>query len=340
MGIPPEDSSQDNALGDLLTQGIRYVQENPVKTGAGALLGLALLSGDDSDDASSDFEAYVWDVEHGDAMLIKSPEANIIVDLGKHNNGFSPVQQARKHGIEEVDLLVVSHPDLDHIQDIDNFTDYYHPTYFMHSEREIPYIKHKKNELYPNDESYQTITEEYIQLHNRYNWSRSPPAKFGDLTVHEFSLTPEEAGLPKPKARSPKHGPQLNNLSVMNVFEYNGFKLATMGDLESDGIEMLLEREAVIDALRGTNILLAPHHGRRSSYSSQLMEVAKPDLVGASDSGGTENSAIGRYGQEATGTTVQNRDNGSETRYTVTTRQDGVLYFGANSDGSYKVIID
>jgi competence protein ComEC len=124
------------------------------------------------------------------------------------------------------------------------------------------------------------------------------------------------------------------------VFEYGDFKLASMGDLEADGIELLLERNAVVDALRSTDVLLAPHHGRQSSYSRKLLDLIEPDIVGISDSGGTENSATSRYGTDASGQVVKRRDGGDQTRYSITTRKDGVLYFGADLDGTYKVIVD
>jgi competence protein ComEC len=113
-----------------------------------------------------------------------------------------------------------------------------------------------------------------------------------------------------------------------------------MGDLESDGIKLLLEKSSVVDALKGTDVLLAPHHGRRSSYSQKLLDLTEPDIVGVSDSGGTENSATSRYGTNASGQVVERRDGGEQTRYSITTRKDGVLYFGADPDGTYKIIID
>ena len=346
MVRPPREHTQDRSndwVSSLLRRGRNYARENPRKTaGAGLLLVSLSMLGDEDGSGSerSDLEIYVWDVEHGDAMLIKSPEANIVVDLGQHHNGFSPTNQIRKHGVEQVDLLAVSHPDLDHIQDITTFFDHFKPRYFMHPSGDLPYVEHRVHDLYPDDEGYQETAGRYLEERNRFRHSKDSPIRFGDLLVHEFSLTPDELGLKPPENLPQDRSPSLNNLSVLNVFEYGDFKLASMGDLESDGVELLLEKNGVVDALKGTDVLLAPHHGRQSSYSRELLELTEPDIVGVSDSGGTENSATSRYGNNASGRVVERRDGEKQTRYSITTRKDGVLYFGADPDGTYKVIID
>lgn len=346
MVRPPEEYTQDSSndwVSSLLRRGSNYARENPRKTvGAGLLLvGLSML-GDEEGSGSdrSDLEIYVWDVEHGDAMLIKSPEANIVVDLGQHRNGFSPTNQIRRHGIDQIDLLVVSHPDLDHIQDITTFFDHFRPHYIIHPSGDLPYIEHRVHDLYPDDEDYQETAGKYLKERNRFRQSKDSPIQFGDLSVQEFSLTPDELGLKPPDNLPQDRSPSLNNLSVLNVFQYGDFKLASMGDLESEGIELLLENKAVVDALKGTDVLLAPHHGRQSSYSQELLDLTEPDIVGISDSGGTEHSATSRYGANVSGQVVERRDGGEQTRYSITTRKDGVLYFGADSDGTYKVIVD
>jgi competence protein ComEC len=344
MTKPPKrfNPNDSNNLIDLVNRGLEYAHENPRKTALGGLIvGWGMLSGnEDSESTRSDLEFYVWDVEHGDAMLIKSPEANIVVDLGRHQNGFSPTKQIRKHGIEQIDLLVISHPDLDHIQDITTFFEHFTPQYIMHPSGDLPYIEHKKNKQYPNDQSYQAIAGEYVRTRKNHNHVMDSPLQFGELVVHEFSLTPEELGFSQPDQLPNDRCPSLNNLSVLNIFEYNDFKLATMGDLESEAIEMMLEKPGVVDALNGTDILLAPHHGRQSSFSPALLNRIDPDIIGISDSGGTEHNAISKYSRQASGKLAESRNSEDKMRYTVTTRKDGVLYFGAKSDGTYKVVID
>ena len=67
-----------------------------------------------------------WDVEHGSAAYIRTPNGkHIAIDLGARratDSGFSPLVHLRKNwGIQELDLVVITHPHLDHIEDISNF---------------------------------------------------------------------------------------------------------------------------------------------------------------------------------------------------------------------------
>ena len=67
-----------------------------------------------------------WDVEHGSATYIKTPNSkHIAIDLGARratDSGFSPLVHLRKNwGVQDLDLVVITHPHLDNIEDISNF---------------------------------------------------------------------------------------------------------------------------------------------------------------------------------------------------------------------------
>ena len=67
-----------------------------------------------------------WDVEHGSAAYIRTPNSkHIAIDLGARratDAGFSPLAHLRKSwGVQQLDLVVITHPHLDHIEDIPNF---------------------------------------------------------------------------------------------------------------------------------------------------------------------------------------------------------------------------
>ena len=69
-----------------------------------------------------------WDVQHGHATYIKSPnDRHIVVDLGigdysEKNSCFSPLQHIRyEYGVTQLNYVIITHPHLDHIDDILNF---------------------------------------------------------------------------------------------------------------------------------------------------------------------------------------------------------------------------
>ncbi|SFC23975.1 competence protein ComEC [Halobiforma haloterrestris] len=325
---------------EYLQRGIDYVRDHPEQAAAAGLAGL-LLFGDSDEESDYNVDFVFWDVEHGDAMFIDSPEANIVVDLGQHKNGFSPINYLSNNGVERVDWLIISHPDKDHIRDIAILDDQYDISLYSSPDEAAPYIKHKKEYTYPNDEVYQTISDKFLEFEGRRLSYQEPPIERGQLRVHEFSLSPDELGMtPAKQLSTDEKSPSLNNLSILNIFEYNGFKLSTMGDLEEKGIELLLDRADVRRALQGTDVLVAPHHGRDSSYAPRLFDYITPEIVAISDADGTEYSASQKYSHQATGKTVEHREGDSTVRNVVTTRKDGAIYLGVNSSSDYQVTIE
>jgi len=66
-------------------------------------------------------EITVWDVQHGSATYIKTPNnRHIVVDLGDNGNDFSPLSALYARGVRQLDVVAVTHPHRDHMDDIYN----------------------------------------------------------------------------------------------------------------------------------------------------------------------------------------------------------------------------
>ncbi|MDR5657707.1 MBL fold metallo-hydrolase [Halodesulfurarchaeum sp. HSR-GB] len=289
-------------------------------------------------------EIYIWDVERGDAIFIKGPERNAIIDLGQHANGFSPSRHIHtQHGVDSVDYLVLTHPDEDHIEDLPEFQSYFSPEVVARRDEADKYIRRRKNDLYPDRSHYQAVTEAYLTLTDTYDqratFSPSKPSWNGGLTFSHHILSLEEAGTAPIEGLTDNETVNLNNLSILTVLEFGSFKLVTAGDLEKEAIETLLQKSSVQDDLRGTDVLIAPHHGRESSYTPKLFKYTTPDLVAISDAKAGSTNASQKYSAQATGATVFRRSGSTTSRSVVTTRQDGVIDLGIDDDG-YRVRID
>ena len=73
-------------------------------------------------------EMVFWDVQHGHATYVKSPnDRHIVIDLGtgqysKNNLIFSPLKHLRyNYGVIQLDYVIITHPHLDHMDDIMQF---------------------------------------------------------------------------------------------------------------------------------------------------------------------------------------------------------------------------
>ncbi len=75
-------------------------------------------------------ECTFWDVEHGSAATIKTPNGKYVqIDLGvgsygDNNATFSPLRHLKyRWGVRQLAAIIISHPHKDHVDDIHNFSE-------------------------------------------------------------------------------------------------------------------------------------------------------------------------------------------------------------------------
>ncbi len=273
-------------------------------------------------------EIAFWDVQHGCATYIKTPNGtHIVQDLGTgsygtNNKEFSPLLHLKnKRGVKRLDWVLITHPHKDHIDDIMNF------------DRLDPRVLLRPKHLTKDDvmknvrEEDKPLFEKYFEISQRYSSSVSPetnpksPGNNGGVEIECFTPTSCSTS-------------NVNNHSIVTVLSYANSKVVLAGDNEPPSWEELLGRGDFKKAIKNADILLAPHHGRESGFYSELFEHFKPRLTIISDGRFCDTSATDRYSEISTGWTVHKRSGGKEKRYCVTTRNDGVIVvkFGYNSD--------
>ena len=259
-----------------------------------------------------------WDVEHGSAAYIKTPNGkHIAIDLGARraiDSGFSPLVHLRKNwGVQELDLVVITHPHLDHIEDISNFRAF------------KPKVLIRPNHLTDNDiwgnnrkasPEIRWLIQEYININRDYNQPTSPltrpstPANFGGVSLKFF--------VPKQAPRE-----NINNHSVVTVMSYAGVKFLMPGDNETPSWSELLKDGKFVEAIGRTHVLVAPHHGRESGFHGPLFRVIRPLATIISDGKFVDTSATSLYSERTEGWQVNRRNGRSDFRKCVTTRKDG-----------------
>ena len=270
----------------------------------------------------------VWDVQHGHATYIRTPNGkHIVIDLGigsyeRSSADFSPLLHLKKEwGVNQLDSVIITHPHRDHIDDIFNFDKLTPLT--------LSRPKHlSEQEIRAGNEKPDKVIDKYLEISNRYSAPIDPgnnpslEENNGGVQIQKF--TPTSCGTSN-----------LNNHSIVTVISYARSKMIIPGDNEPPSWDELLKRADFLTAIKGTDILLAPHHGRDSGFSSALFEHINPRLTIISDGPFCDTSATSRYAQQTQGWTVQKRSGGTETRKCVTTRNDGVIevQFGQNSNG-------
>jgi beta-lactamase superfamily II metal-dependent hydrolase len=277
---------------------------------------------------SGNLKIVVWDVQHGNAIYMRTPGGkDFMFDIGTGSYGdsdyeFSPLLHLKNNwNVGYLDGVIITHPHRDHLDDIFNFDKLnpqilYRPTHL--SEKDI---------RAGNQERDKDIIDEYTAINNRFTSPIDPttdaflPANNGGVQIDVF--------VPRSCSTS-----NLNNHSIVTVVSFAESKIIIPGDNEPPSWNELLGRPSFISAIKGTDILIAPHHGRDSGFSSELFKNISPRLTIISD-GPSSTTASNKYSNHSSGWTVHKRSGGKEERKCVTTRKDGVIEvsFGKGRDG-------
>lgn len=259
----------------------------------------------------------VWDVSHGSANYIQTPNGkNIIIDAGT-DGGFQPLYHMyHNQSLRKIDWAIITHPHKDHIGEIKNLV-YLNPSVLTRPS----HIKKSHINWSNFNQVDKELLEAYFELSDRYN-SPSPPSTCpsnsqnnGGVEIKTF--TPTSCSLDN-----------LNNHSVVTIISYAGTKVVIPGDNEPDSWNELFKTEGFKDAIKGTNVLIAPHHGRKSGFSRELFDIIQPNLIVMSDKPGVETGAVSEYGccVKGEGWLIHSRGGRtSENRKVLTTRCDGMI---------------
>ncbi len=277
-------------------------------------------------------EVVFWDVQHGHMTYIKTPNnRHIVIDLGtgdysKGEEGFSPLLHLKnEYGVTQLDCVMITHPHLDHIDDILNF-EALSPKVFLRPKHltNDEVMEHVFDKHLEKFEKYCEINDRYsLPISNDSPDKISNPENWGGLMVKSF--TPSVCN----------HN-NFNNHSIVTVISFEGIKVVIPGDNEKCSFDELLKNLGFKKAIQEADILLAPHHGRESGYNKEFVECVNPRLTIVSDSKFCDTSANARYTAISRGWKVFRNDGSSRERKCLTTTSDGevVAHFGRKNDSS------
>lgn len=299
----------------------------------------------------------VWDVEHGSAAFMHAGRKSVVIDCGANRGEWSPLRwiTGSRFGVNNIDYLVISHPHHDHIEDLHVMDELdLAPRILQRPKSATELVEETLEEARDdNDEDYIEDAEYYLNKLDEYDGDVDTPpsdptwamdeedlsrirADGGvadeGVTFHNYSTSDTTLGSSKFE--------QLNNLSKVTLVNSFGFQYVTMGDIMLKGIEKIKNKEYAMSAIENSEVLVAPHHGRDSSYDEELVDHINPDLVVFSDEGDPQNPATEEYREHASGVEVENENTqNTETRYVVTTRNDGRIRIQASNPDSWTVSV-
>lgn len=202
----------------------------------------------------------VFDVGQGDAVLFTIPGGYMLMVDGGTGEGYlrgvRPYFQ--EHGINRLDLLVLTHPHEDHVGGLVRML-----------EEDAIRVAHILESGYPHTtRSYSRFLEIITERDIPYTRAvRGSSFRLGE--IRGMVLHPPASHLSGTRS-------DVNNNSVVLLLDYENIRILLTGDIEKEAEEELL---ATHGNLLRANILKVAHHGGASSTSWEWVAATRPDLA-------------------------------------------------------------
>ncbi|WP_296647302.1 ComEC/Rec2 family competence protein [Romboutsia sp. 13368] len=192
------------------------------------------------------------DVGQGDSILIQTPNnKNILIDGGDENSYHIVSSYLKKQKVKNIDYLIATHFDSDHIGGLDNIVENF-----------------KVSNVYaPN---YKSDT---ISYQNLINSCLSKNLNLNYLSKGDFIKIEDDINL---NILSPSYIGDDNNLnSIVCKIDYKNKSFLFTGDAEASNELNLINTYELSDV----DFLKVGHHGSSSSTTPEFIEEVRPDIA-------------------------------------------------------------
>lgn len=222
-----------------------------------------------STNTGSDGEASVtiFDVGQGDSALVQSDDTTILIDTGRHDSDVI-FDHLEAEEVEQIDLLVLTHPHADHIGNADEIVRTYDPqTVWIDGNETTSQVFERLVDslLEINADVIEPIAGESYQE--------------GAFLLDVLNPSEELTG-------------DLNNDSVSIKLTYGDVSFLFTGDAEEPAEQLMVDSGIDLKS----EVLIMGHHGSNTSSNDFFLDEVQPDI--AIYSAG-ENNSYGHPGESA-----------------------------------------
>lgn len=197
-------------------------------------------------------QAYFLDIGQGDATYIHTPQGDdILIDAGKNGKGDDVVAYLRQLGVKDIEVMIATHPDADHIGGLDEVL-------------EAMPVK----AVYAPKVAHTTGTYKDFLLAVKNAKLTIKTAKAGvklDLpgVAAEFAAPVKE------------YGDDLNDWSAVLRISYGKTAFLFTGDAEAKSEKDMIDSKAELSA----DVLKVGHHGANTSTSDAFLKKVQPKFA-------------------------------------------------------------
>lgn len=200
-----------------------------------------------SGSAPSGIEVHFIDVGQGDATLIQADGHAMLIDAGENDKGTAVQLYLKKQGVEQLDYLVLTHTDSDHIGGAD-----------------VIISKFTIGQIFLSDfkKDNKTYRDLMDSMRNRH-MSFSTPKTGAEYELGNASFT---VLAPNDTYDDP------NNSSIALIVDYGNNSFLFSGDCEEEAEQDILANGIDLDV----DVYQAGHHGSRTSSSEEFLDAMSP----------------------------------------------------------------
>ena len=202
-------------------------------------------------------EITFFDVGQGDGIFIQTPnDKQILIDGGPDNGILEKLNQTMPFYDRTIDLVILTHPDADHITGLVEVLNYYQVEHILTSGLEkdtAVYIKWKE-----------LIEEKNISL---------SLAQMGQKIILQNGIALEVLW-PNQNLIS-SYSSSANNVSVVTRLVYGDIEVLLTGDIEKKVENYLVNQDFKLES----DILKLPHHGSKTSTSYNFLKAVNPKIA-------------------------------------------------------------
>ncbi len=208
-------------------------------------------------DIKRQLEVIFLDIGQGDSVLIKAPHGqNILIDGGPDNSVVKALGKELKWWDRTIDLLIVSHPDNDHIGGTIPVLERYKVLKVLHTGIKHSTPVYEEWKVIVQDKKIKNLiakNEQIINLSKACHLNIIYPDK--SIYESEFKV--------------------VNNSSIVTKLTCKNKKFLFAGDIEEETEKYLINKKINLKA----DVFKASHHGSDTSNAEDFLNLVKPEIV-------------------------------------------------------------
>ena len=235
-----------------------YPLQEQLTDGGGDSRGAGNAAAEDVSAAASDvfrdgstLEVHFLDVGQGDATLIRCGEAAMLIDAGNNSWGDDVRDYLEYQGIGDLDYVIGTHPDADHIGGLDVVMEAFDCGTVIMPDYE------------KDTQTYTDVTD--VMEEKGYELTLPQVGMVYELGEAAFTIV----------APNGEYGDNANDYSVGILLEHGENRFLFTGDAEEDSQADMLDNGIDLSA----DVLKAAHHGSRTANTEAFLERVNPEYV-------------------------------------------------------------